>query len=730
MAKTIIKIALIVIVCGGVIYGLYEGVPRLIHVTLLGFGFGIFPLAIWLAVIVWALVTRRAYTFSEHWHRWLGAILLTMALLGILGLFHPGSTLGTQSTSAGGSVGQALSSWYGILLFAIFGLVFIGPRGSVRFIEWATDSAFPAIGRGGASFKQWCTDSAFPAIGRGWGRVKDWFRSRRQPPTRWEATPPTTGEVRPQVKEKPMAVATVAEPAEMEEEAAPREPQITPQVMPVTDRQLPTSEILDIAPEVQWAQADNEVRAKLIEEALASYGVEVKVSQINPGPAVTQFGVEPGWDRKYRRVPEREPNGKVKLNRDGSPRVRLEEISKTRVKVERIASLANDLALALAVPSIRVEAPVPGTGLVGIEVPNTGTALVSLRSVIESLTFQRLEVKSKLALALGKGAGGGSVVADLAKMPHLLIAGATGTGKTVCLNSIIVCLLMHATPAELRLIIVDPKRVEMIAFNSVPHLMTPVVVEINKVIEVLRRVTREMDDRYRKLASLGVRNIESYNQKAAEPLPYMVVVIDELADLMMASPEVIEPLICRLAQLSRATGIHLIVATQRPSVDVVTGLIKANFPTRISFAVASAVDSRTILDASGAERLLGQGDMLYLPPDAAKPVRLRGCFVSDREIERVVNFWQHRVETQGLKPADYIAQAFASIEVTEVSDEPLLDKAMELARESKHISTSFLQRRLRIGYPRAARLMDLLEAEGLVGPSGEVVTTDDAEEQP
>jgi S-DNA-T family DNA segregation ATPase FtsK/SpoIIIE len=414
------------------------------------------------------------------------------------------------------------------------------------------------------------------------------------------------------------------------------------------------------------------------------------------------------------------------LERDGSAKVRLDEVSKTRVKVERIASLANDLALALAVPSIRVESPVPGTGLVGIEVPNTGTALVSLRSVVESVAFQKLRSKSKLAVALGKGAGGEPAVADLAKMPHLLVAGATGTGKTVCLNSLITCLLTNTTPSEVRLIIIDPKRVEMIAFSDVPHLMTPVIIEINKVIEVLRRITSEMDNRYHKLASVGVRNIGDYNQKAAEPLPYIVVLIDELADLMMASPEIIEPLICRLAQLSRATGIHLVLATQRPSVDVVTGLIKANFPTRISFAVPSMVDSRTILDTSGAERLIGPGDMLYLPSDAAKPVRLRGCFVSDREIEAVVDFWKRWAQTRG--PVDRIAQAFVALEAKEVGDEPLLDKARELAREHKRISTSLLQRRLRIGYPRAARIMDLLEAEGFAHP-GEEVSAEDAEER-
>jgi S-DNA-T family DNA segregation ATPase FtsK/SpoIIIE len=713
-----LKIAAIVIAAVGAICGLIWGIPKLTELTIEGLGGGVFLLLLWLAAIMWVVLSRRAHSFIKAWYRWLGLILLTAALFGILGLFHPGTIFGTESASAGGALGASLAGgsygWLSISLLVIAGVVVVTPRGFVRFVDWLRESAFPAIGRGGARFNQWLRGSAFPAMGRGWTRFKSGFGQRQHPPPISEAG-------RAEVRRQPMPAVTT--PAEV---AAPTEAKIAAAEMTPTKGQLPSLELLEKAPEIKWTQADNEARAKLLEDALASYGVEAKVMQINPGPAVTQFGVEPGWDRKYRRVVEREADGRVKLERDGSAKVRLDEVSKTRVKVERIASLANDLALALAVPNIRVESPVPGTGLVGIEVPNTGTALVSLRSVVESASFQKTRSKSKLAVALGKGAGGEPIVADLAKMPHLLVAGATGTGKTVCLNSMITCLLTHTTPAEVRLIIIDPKRVEMIAYSHVPHLMTPVVVEIDKVIEVLRRVIKEMDNRYHKLAAVGARNIEDHNRKAVEPLPYIVVLIDELADLMMASPEVIEPLICRLAQLSRATGIHLVLATQRPSVDVVTGLIKANFPTRISFAVPSAVDSRTILDTSGAERLIGPGDMLYLPADLAKPVRLRGCFVSDREIEAVVDFWKRWAETRG--PVDRIAQAFVSLEVREVGDEPLLDRAREIAREHKRISTSLLQRRLRIGYPRAARIMDLLEEEGLTAPSEEV-SAEDIEER-
>ena len=469
---------------------------------------------------------------------------------------------------------------------------------------------------------------------------------------------------------------------------------------------LPPIDILDRAPEIEFGQADNTQRAVLIEEALASYGVEAKVVQINAGPTVTQFGLEPGWDRKMKEIRERD--------KDGNVTVRLEEVSRTRVKVDRITALANDLALALAAPSIRIEAPVPGKPMVGIEVPNTTLGMVNLRGVIETSGFQKLIAKSRLALALGKGAGGEAVVTDLTKMPHLLIAGATGSGKTVCLNSTICCLLLHNSPNNVRFIMIDPKRVELTPFNSIPHLAVPVITDTNKAVSTLRWLNQEMDKRYQKLAATGARNIEGYNKnKAGEAkLPYIILVIDELADLMMAGFDEVEHILCRLAQLARATGIHLVVATQRPSVDVVTGLIKANFPTRISFAVTSQVDSRTILDITGAEKLLGRGDMLYMPTEAAKPKRLQGCYVSDAETERLVYFWgsQQKEEVPSLQITELTAPSTATGR-GDFPQDVLLGTARQLLKEHKHISTSFLQRKLRIGYPRAARIMEQLEGE-------------------
>ncbi|GAI60184.1 unnamed protein product [marine sediment metagenome] len=476
---------------------------------------------------------------------------------------------------------------------------------------------------------------------------------------------------------------------------------------------LPPIDILDKASEVEFGQADNMQRARLIEEALASYGVEAKVVQINAGPTVTQFGVEPGWDRKMKETRERD--------RDGNVRVKLEEVSKTRVKVERITSLANDLALALAAPSIRIEAPVPGKSVVGIEVPNVVSSLVSLRGVIETTAFQKIEARSKLSLALGKGAGGEAIAADLSRMPHLLIAGATGSGKTVCLNAVICCLLMHNIPNEVQFIMVDPKRVELTPFNSIPHLATPVIVDTNKALGTLRWLNQEMDKRYQKLAASGARNIDGYNRnkQGEEKLPYLVLIIDELADLMMAGFDEVERILCRLAQLARATGIHLVVATQRPSVDVVTGLIKANFPTRISFAVTSQVDSRTILDGAGAEKLLGRGDMLYMPTEAARPKRLQGCFVSDAEIERLVYFWgsQRREEAAQLRVEELVSPLTTGRREG-FPEDPLLKAAKQLLEEHKHISTSYLQRKLHIGYPRAARIMEQLEEESAKGEEG------------
>ncbi len=650
--------------------------------TVLFFGWGLFFLAGALGALVWVIWRRKIPSAIYHWNQWVGAVAFALVAWGILA-FVPGGGL-LSEVSLGGKFGQAIilsPDFVGALRLVgllVLGIVVVAPGACLRWLK---------------SSVVWLSNEAklrFAALQR---RV----RLPRRPPPR--ATP--------QAEPEAPTLETLATPElkQVAQEVWKKYGQSS-ELTTINGWRLPPIDILDRSPEVEFSQADNAQRAKLIEEALASYQVEAKVVQINVGPTVTQFGVEPGWDRKMKEIREKDKDGNVK--------VRLQEVAKTRVKVERITSLANDLALVLAAPSIRIEAPVPGKSVVGIEVPNTTWSMVSLRGAIETSPFQKIAAKSNLALALGKGTGGETVAAGLAQMPHLLIAGATGSGKTVCLNTIICCLLMRNTPNNVRFIMIDPKRVELTSFNSIPHLATPVIVDTTEALSILRWLNREMDSRYQKLAAAGARNIEGYNKskQGQERLPYLILVIDELADLMMTSSDEVEQILCRLAQLARATGIHLVVATQRPSVDVVTGLIKANFPTRISFAVTSQVDSRTILDMVGAEKLLGRGDMLYMPPEAAKPKRLQGCFVSDTEIERLVYFWnsQQRTEVASLR-IDELVPPHALAQVTGVPQDPLLEAVRQLAREHKHISASFLQRKLRLGYPRAARLMELLEAE-------------------
>jgi DNA segregation ATPase FtsK/SpoIIIE, S-DNA-T family len=532
-------------------------------------------------------------------------------------------------------------------------------------------------------------------------------------------------------------------------------------------------------------------QVEIIEHTLESFGAPATVVEVNPGPTLTQFGVEPNF-----------------IEGRGGKR--------TKVKVGKIASLADDLTLALSSHSVRIQAPVPGKGYVGIEVPNQAKATVSLRDVMESNDFQRL--KSSLRMGLGQNVSGRPVAADLASMPHLLVAGTTGSGKSVCVNGIIAGLLLQNTPDDLKLVMIDPKRVELTGYNGIPHLAAPVVVDMDRVIATLQWALREMDARYKMFAEVGARNITDFNKKVKnhkklERLPYVVIIIDELADLMMLAPEDTERAVTRLAQMARATGIHMIIATQRPSVDVVTGLIKANFPARIAFAVASSTDSRVILDSTGAERLLGQGDMLFQSPDAASPVRLQGCFVSDGELDRLIQYWKaarrynliaaqennpprdplapvtsnpvrppahpsvrppahspRPEQTAAPSPAvpsvpqpvsrpapspppptnnmvsdkrpstsrpttilppsgsessgmaqkpliEALAEAEEAAANTADYDDDLMPEAIALVQKLQKASTSLLQRRFRIGYTRAARLIDAMEMQGIIGPA-------------
>ena len=449
-------------------------------------------------------------------------------------------------------------------------------------------------------------------------------------------------------------------------------------------------------------------RARVIEETLRSFSTPAHVVEIRRGPSITMFGVEPDY---------------IENNK-----------GKTRVRVNKISALADDLALALRAPHIRIQAPVPGKGYVGVEVPNTKTTLVSLLEIIESNPF--INNKSALKFALGKDVSGQPFTADLASMPHLLIAGTTGSGKSVCVNAILAGYLLTLTPEQMRIVLVDPKRVELTGYNGVPHLLAPVIVDAEKVIGALNWMQREMDMRYRNFSEIGVRNITEYNQKVVpqgkKRLPFILVVIDELADLMMLAPDETERALARLAQLARATGIHLILATQRPSTDILTGLIKANFPARIAFAVASNVDSRVILDQPGAERLLGRGDMLFQAPDAAAPVRLQGTYVSDVEINRLTDFWREQAVKAGAPERPDVAvfsekpqvplhppltQGSLWSEMQKDPDEdPIQAEALAIIRKEGRASVSMLQRKLRIGYTRASRIVEKLEEKGIIGP--------------
>ena len=436
--------------------------------------------------------------------------------------------------------------------------------------------------------------------------------------------------------------------------------------------------------------------AGMIEKTLAEFGIVATVIGFRVGPTVTQFAVQPGF-----------------MKRAGSTE---EEAQQIKVRVAQIASLQKDLALALSAERLRIEAPVPGKPYVGIEVPNTRSSVVRMRSILETEAFHK--IGKPLAMALGRDVSGQPVVADLSRMPHLLIAGATGSGKSVCITSIAACLAMNNSPEDLRMVMIDSKMVELLRFNGLPHLYGKVETNIERILGVLRWVVVEMEHRYRLLEGAHTRDLETYNRrlskkKDAAALPRIVVLIDELADLMMSAPDQTEHNLVRLAQMARATGIHLIVATQRPSTDVVTGLIKANFPARLAFSVASGVDSRVILDTTGAESLLGRGDMLFLNPETGTPIRAQGVMITDMEIERTIAHWQKNAEIS----TDAPPWEKLLTEPEENEDEELIEKATAIVRQNQRASASMLQRRLRIGYPRAARLLDQLEDLGVVGPT-------------
>jgi len=644
-----------------------------------GWAVWLMPL-VFLGLGVWLIRLGLGRNSAAEWEELVGALILFVFGLALLHLLVGGDEPGALAAegNGGGYLGYAISrllvSWFGTLAAAII-LVTLLIVGLIVILPMSLSEMGQAIADAVQRFRD---RPRLPSINHGNGGNGAKSAAGLKSPE---------GEVEPDLA------------------VAPLRGSIFPRILGGDQvwRLPPVSEILEEASEQELSQFEIRERVKIIEETLASFGVPTKVVEVNQGPTITQFGVEPGY------IERRDANGRA---------------SRAKIKVSKIASLADDLSLALAASPIRIEAPVPGRSMVGIEVPNSEIALVSLRTVLDSEVFQK--IKGPLPIALGQDVAGVPYAADLAAMPHLLIAGATGSGKSVCVNAIIASLLCTRTPDEVQFIMIDPKMVELTTYNGIPHLRAPVVIELERVVGVLNWATREMDNRYKQFNRARARNVEAYNQmllqKREKPLPYIVVVIDELADLMMAAPDEVERSICRIAQMARATGIHLVIATQRPSVDVVTGLIKANFPARISFAVTSQVDSRVIIDMAGAEKLLGRGDMLFMAPDSSKLARLQGCYVSDKELSGLVRYWKGmRLVEEPARSGEVVQQPMwdeMEAEPAAGGDE-LLPKAIAIVREDKRASISMLQRRLRIGYSRAARLIEEMEKRGLIGPEQE-----------
>ena len=518
--------------------------------------------------------------------------------------------------------------------------------------------------------------------------VQRWINGQR----RSEAQPVPTGDV--SIPRQP------AEPTDESSEPEPRMP-LAPAMKSAW--QLPSMDLLSEPEPKEASETPLREMAQSIEETLAEHGVSVEVKDIKAGPRIVRFGLVPGW------VPRK--GGDPGKNANGAPA----SMERSRVKVQSILTREKDLALALSTPYLRIEAPVPGEALVGLEVPTPTPAKVCLRGVMDNPSFAKVAAKGGLPVALGEDTGGYPVVTDLATLPHLLIAGATGSGKSVCINSLVASLLFSKPPDQMRMLMVDPKRVELTPFNGIPHLVAPVIVDAEEVNGALKGLMREMFRRYRQMEDIGVRNIAGFNSKVGEKekMPFLVLIVDELADLMMVAGFEVEQNLVRLAQLGRATGIHLVLATQRPSVNVVTGLLKANIAARVAFAVASQVDSRVILDAVGAEKLLGRGDMLLLNSDSPKPRRVQGNLVTDDEIERLVDFWLEQkgpplpeislddTDEDGEEPEDFV-------------DDGLVDQARELALRNPNLSSSVLERRLKVGGSRATQIIDVLVDEGLV----------------
>ena len=672
----------------------------------LGWGAGLVPLT---SGFIGAMLLADNFgrTVAIRWGRVVAGELAALASLGLLSLFSGLSVEVAESGRGGGLIGWGIA--------VILGDMF-GPA-----LAWRT-VALAAVLLVGAAV-------ALDLSARRLGRLGEWLRwkaadwEEKDHGTsirgRWKIQSPSgvrasAGQRR---RTEPAKVSTPERMPEGRKPPIPREYRKnfkvdarrdnTPPRPRKRSKLLPPLELLAVSDTLTVSEREINRNAAIIEKTLDEFGLPARVVDFKTGPSVTQFAVEPGF------IQRPGPDGQAK---------------RQKVRVSQISALADDLALALSASSLRIEAPVPGHSYVGIEVPNERSSLVALRPVMESEAFHK--IASPLAVALGRDVSGSPLAADLATMPHLLIAGTTGSGKSVCITAITTCLVTNNTPDDLRLVMIDPKMVELVRFNGLPHLFGKVETELDRILGVLRWCAREMDRRYKLFEEVSARNLEAYHKKTArrkdaDRLPRIVILLDELADLMMMAPDQTERTLVRLAQMARATGMHLVVATQRPSTDIVTGLIKANFPARISFSTASSVDSRVILDTVGAESLLGRGDMLYLSPESGAPARLQGCYVSDKEVDNIVNYWREQValdlaeeqEEATAPPVPELApwdQMLARESVLEDKDD-LIERAIQVIQKHGRASASLLQRKLNLGYPRAARLMDELHAMGLIG---------------
>ena len=681
-------------------------------------GYGLIPIAVLVVYFGFALRYKRHW-IKPYWRVWLGSALLTAFSIGILSLFDGAGGV-TSESSLGGRWGKYLGGTHlalGILKIAALVIVsplVLYPRRAGTIYGQASVIAF--------RYTKVAVNWLIQHPGRS---VLDRAKRRLQRPRRvvmeplseasvsealQQLSPSPSGEPAPTGVSATTTIiippeAPVVEP-DMESEPDNRR-QITEQAV---GWRLPPLSILSKGESRPVSKSVLQELAQRIEEALAQHKVEVSVDDIRSGPRVIRFGLVPGWVKKVR-----ESRGDTSQT-DEAPTIEM-----SRVKVQSILTREKDLALALKTSYLRIEAPVPGEALVGLEVPNPEPRSVALRTVAESAAFRKIADEGGLPVAFGEDTGGEPVTADLSDLPHLLIAGATGSGKSVCINSVVASLLLTRGPDRLRMLMVDPKRVELTPFNGIPHLIAPVIVETDEVLAALRATQNEMLRRYKLLEESGVRNIEGYNRRSPNQLPFLVIIIDELADLMMSAAYEVEQAAVRLAQLGRATGIHVILATQRPSVNVVTGLLKANIPARIAFAVASQIDSRVILDTVGAEKLLGKGDMLLLSSKSPKPMRVQGTFVDDQDIQKLVEYWQTQTGPAIVDISlDDRPTPTHETEHDDDDDDGLLDRAREFAERYENLSPSVLQRRLQIGFSKAQALLEELEEEGSIRGSAGV----------